>query len=67
MEDIPQPANEPYSEGDTMRVYIGPDDTDTEFHGTVGKAVDVRKDEYTVERELDQTRTSSNRKKMRKR
>lgn len=54
MEDIPQPAGEPYSEGDTVNVYIAPEDADTQFHGTTGKVVDVRKDEFTAGRELDQ-------------
>lgn len=31
MEDIPQPAAEPYSEGDTVRVYLGADDTDADI------------------------------------
>jgi hypothetical protein len=32
MEDIPQTADEPYSRGDKMRVYTGPDDPDSRHH-----------------------------------
>lgn len=53
MEDIPQPSTEPYEPGDTVRVYLGPDDTDAEYHGTTGEIVDVQKDEFTAGRELD--------------
>ena len=33
MEDVPQPADEPYSEGDEVRVYVAKDDTEAQFHG----------------------------------
>ena len=35
MENIPQPADTPYTEGDTVRIYLGEDDEDARFHGLV--------------------------------
>jgi len=55
MEDVPQPADEPYREGDVVRVYLGPDDTDSRHHGKAGTVVDVLQDNLgsETERELD--------------
>lgn len=35
MEDVPQPADEPYHPGDRVRVYLGEDDPDARYHGRV--------------------------------
>ena len=35
MEDIPQPATDPYAPGDHVRVYLSESDTDGEYHGLV--------------------------------
>lgn len=33
MEEIPQPASEPYETGEQVQVYLGPNDTDVAHHG----------------------------------
>ncbi len=55
MEDIPQPASNPYSPGDTVQVYTGPNDPDSQFHGVRCEVVDVFVDDLASEtgRELD--------------
>lgn len=55
MEDIPQPANEPYSVGDRVQAYIGPDDPDSRFHGEVCEILKVHADDLGAEtgRNLD--------------
>lgn len=55
MEDIPQTADEPYSRGDEVRVYLGPDDPDSRHHGKTGTVVDVLEDSLAeeTERNLD--------------
>ena len=35
MENIPQPADRPYSLGDRVRVYLSEDDPDARYHGLV--------------------------------
>jgi len=35
MEDIPQPATDPYAPGDHVRVYLSESDTDSKYHGLV--------------------------------
>jgi len=35
MEDVPQPADEPYPEGARVRVYLGENDPDAKYHGRV--------------------------------
>lgn len=45
MEDIPQPASEPYSVGERVRVYVGSDDPDSQYHGVVCEVVDVLTDD----------------------
>ncbi|ELZ09984.1 hypothetical protein [Natrialba aegyptia] len=35
MEDVPQPADEPYQPDDRVRVYLAEDDPDAEHHGHV--------------------------------
>lgn len=34
MEDVPQPADQPYEEGDTVYIYLSDEDPDSRFHGT---------------------------------
>ncbi|MXV63505.1 hypothetical protein GS429_15865 [Natronorubrum sp. JWXQ-INN-674] len=40
MEDVPQPAPEPYSIGERVRVYVAEDDPDRRFHGSECVVVD---------------------------
>jgi len=49
MEDIPQPSSESYSVGDQVRVYIDPDDPDSEHHGRVCEVVEVFTDQLESE------------------
>ncbi len=55
MEDIPQPASEPYDPGDVVCVYLAPDDPDTRFHGVEVEVVEVYADDLDSEtgRNLD--------------
>lgn len=55
MDEIPQPADEPYSCGDRVRVYVGPDDPDTRYHGDVCEVLEVLTDDLDSEtgRRLD--------------
>jgi len=55
MEDIPQPADEPYSEGARVRVYLAEDDPDAQHHGRVCEVVERITDSLAEEtgRELD--------------
>jgi hypothetical protein len=49
MTDIPQPSDEAYSVGDQVKVYIGPDDPDSEYHGTVCEVVSIIEDDLDIE------------------
>lgn len=42
MTDIPQPASEPYSPGDQVRIYLDPADPDAHTYGTVCEITDNR-------------------------
>lgn len=55
MEDIPQPASNPYTEGQRVRVYLAPDDTDNCFHGVTCVIVNRFEDNLDTQtgRELD--------------
>lgn len=55
MEDIPQPSPEPYSVGDQVRIYVGPNDTDSRYHGIVCEISDIFTDALDSEtgRRLD--------------
>jgi hypothetical protein len=55
MENIPQPADDPYSSGDRVRVYLSKDDPDAEYHGLVCEVIDVTPDDLDKlsGRELD--------------
>ena len=55
MQDIPQPADEPYTPGDRVRVYLGPDDPDERFHGVECVVTDRHTDNLDAEtgRDLD--------------
>ena len=44
MEDVPQPAAEPYSPGDYVKIYLGHDDTDEAYHGTICEVIADRPD-----------------------
>lgn len=41
MEDIPQPASDPYSVGDRVKIYVGSDDPDSRYHGIVCEIVSI--------------------------
>lgn len=49
MEDIPQPSSEPYSVGDRVQIYIGADDSDSQYHGTVCEITEVLRDDLDEE------------------
>jgi hypothetical protein len=49
MADVPQPASEPYSVGDRVRIYIGTEDVDNEYHGTVCEVSEVLTDSLDAE------------------
>ncbi len=53
---IPQPAPEPYSPGDRVRVYLDESDPDVEYHDTECVVVERLQDDLSVEtgRKLDQ-------------
>ncbi|SEP22279.1 hypothetical protein SAMN05216388_104714 [Halorientalis persicus] len=55
MEDVPQPADEPYSTGDEVMVYVAEGDPDARHHGKTGIVVDISQDALSTqtERELD--------------
>lgn len=55
MEDIPQPAPEPYDVGDTVQIHLAPDDTDSHLHGLVCTVKTVHQDDLDEEtgRQLD--------------
>jgi len=44
MEDIPQPANEPYSVGDSVQIYLASDDPDNQYHGVVCEIIEIHED-----------------------
>lgn len=58
MEDIPQPATEPYTPGDRVRVYLGESDIDIKYHGLVCEVITDEPDALGTEtgRELDSHR-----------
>ena len=49
MENIPQPADTPYTVGDEVRVYVEEDDVDSRFHGLVCEVVDDIPDDFNKE------------------
>lgn len=49
MEDIPQPASDAYTVGDRVMIYIGSDDPDSRYHGTVCEVVSVITDDLGTE------------------
>lgn len=51
MEDVPQPSTEPYSVGDQVQVYLGPDDPDARHHDRVCEVLDVLVDDLGTETE----------------
>jgi len=55
MEDVPQPADSPYSLGDDVRAYLSENDPDSQHHGKTGTVVEVLQDDLgaETERELD--------------
>ena len=55
MGDIPQPSPDPYAPGDTVRVYLSPDDRDSSLHDVTVEIIDVFTDSFDKEtgREMD--------------
>jgi len=49
MEDIPQPADDSYSVGDRVQVYIDSDDPDSRYHGITCEVVSVLTDDLDTE------------------
>lgn len=55
MENIPQPSNSAYDIGDRVRIYLGSDDIDSNYHGLVCEIIDDEPDELgkLTGREID--------------
>lgn len=55
MEDVPQPAPEPYEPGDEVKVYLDEDDHDSSYHDTRAVVTDRIEDGLAThtERPLD--------------
>lgn len=55
MEDVPQPADDPYKKRDEVQIYLGEDDPDGHLHGTRAVVVNRLRDSLADEtgRELD--------------
>jgi len=55
MKNIPQPSDNPYEAGDLVRIHLGEDDADAEFHGLVCVVIDRFRDDLDSEtgRDLD--------------
>jgi hypothetical protein len=53
--DPPQPASTPYNLGDTVRIYLSPNDPDSQYHGLECEIANRFEDELDAEtgRELD--------------
>lgn len=49
MQDIPQPADDSYSVGDRVQVYIDSDDPDSRYHGIICEVVSVLTDDLDTE------------------
>jgi hypothetical protein len=49
MSNVPQPSPEPYSIGERIRVYLGPDDPDADYHDTVCEVTEVHTDDLGEE------------------
>ena len=49
MEDIPQPAHEPYEPGDRVTVHLAPDDPDAEYHNHDCRVIEVLTDNLDLE------------------
>jgi hypothetical protein len=49
MTDVPQPAPEPYSPDDQVRIYLDPTDPDAYTHGTVCEITAVLVDDLDIE------------------
>jgi len=45
VENIPQPADEPYSPGDKVRIYLSDDDLDAQYHGLVCEVIEDNPDD----------------------
>ena len=58
MEDIPQPATDPYVPGDHVRVYLSRSDSDVKYHGIVCEIITDVPDDLGTEtgRPLDSHR-----------
>jgi len=54
-ESIPQPADEPYEVGDSVKIYLAPNDVDIAHHGKTGTVVEILQDNLDEKtgRELD--------------
>jgi hypothetical protein len=55
LEDVPQPASDPYQPGDGVQIYVSETDPDSEHNGKEGTITDVLQDNLGDEtgRELD--------------
>jgi hypothetical protein len=49
MKGVPHPSDDPYTVGDHVRIYVGPDDPDSQYHERACKVVEVVEDNLDVE------------------
>lgn len=45
MENIPQPSESAYEEGDRVRIYLSDDDMDSQYHGLVCEIIEDEPDD----------------------
>lgn len=45
MENIPQPSDSPYKVGQRVRIYLGDDDIDSQYHGLVCEIIGNKPDD----------------------
>ena len=49
MEDIPQPAPEPYIPGDEVEIHLDPADPNAHAHGLICEVVDILADDLNIQ------------------
>ena len=54
MNDIPQPSKTPYTEGDQVKVYLNPEDHDSQYHGIECEISEVLVDDLNMETSREQ-------------
>jgi len=57
MEDIPQPASNPYEVGDRVKIYLSSEDPDSQYHDAVCEIIRVLTDGLGTETGRPRTHT----------